>query len=102
MGWQERSGGRRYYTRSLRREGRVVRQYVGRGDAAEAAAAADRDRRAARDAEREASRLALSRLAEVDRQVAVLCEAAETASRAWLLLGGYQRHDRGQWRLRRA
>jgi hypothetical protein len=102
MGWQSRGGGRRYYTRSVRRDGRVVRQYVGAGEAGEAAAAADQERRAARNAERVAMRSTLSRLAEVDRQVAVLSEAAETAARAWFLLGGYQRHDRGQWRRRRA
>ena len=101
MAWERRGGTGRYYSRSLRRDGRVVRQYVGGGDVGETAAAADRDRRATRDAEREAMRLTLGRLAEVDRQVAVLCEAAETATRACLLLGGYQRHDRGQWRRKR-
>jgi hypothetical protein len=102
MAWETRGGAHRYYTRSTKREGRVMRQYVGAGEAGEAAAAADQERRAARNAEREAMRSTLSRLAEVDRQVAVLCEAAETAARAWPLLGGYQRHDRGQWRRRRA
>ena len=101
MAWQMRGGGRRYYTRSARRNGRVKRLYVGAGDVGEAAAAADRDRRATRDAERESMRSTFSHLAEVDAQVAVLCEAAETAARAWLLLGGYRRHDRGAWRRRR-
>jgi hypothetical protein len=101
MAWEKRGGAHLYYTRSTRYEGRVLRQYVGGGDVGEAAAAADRERRAARDAEREARRSTISRLAEVDRQVAVLCEAAETATRACLLLGGYLRHDRGQWRRKR-
>jgi hypothetical protein len=101
MAWEKRGGAHLYYTLSKRREGRVVRQYVGGGDVGEAAAAADQERRATRAAEREAMRLALRRHAEVDRQVAVFCEAAETAARALLLLGGYQRHDRGAWRRRR-
>lgn len=101
MGWQERDGGRRYYTRSTRREGRVVRQYVGAGEAGEAAAAADQQRRATRDAEREAMRVALSRLAVVDAQVIALFSAAETATRAVLLMAGLHRHDRGQWRRKR-
>ena len=102
MAWQMRGGGRRYYTRSARLNGRVNRLYVGAGDVGEAAAAADRERRATRDAEREAMRLAMRRHAEVDAQVDALCNAAETAARALLLLGGYHRHDRGEWRLRRA
>jgi hypothetical protein len=102
MGWERRGGSSRYYSRSLRRDGRVVRQYVGAGEAGEAAASVDQERRAARDAEREAMRSTLGRFAEADRQVAFICEAAETAARAWLLLGGYHQHDRGAWRRRRA
>ncbi len=102
MAWESRGGTGRYYTRSVRRDGRVIRRYVGTGDVAEAAAAADRDRRAARNAEREARRLALGRLAAADSQVTALCEAAETAQRACLLMAGYHRHDRGQWRRTRA
>ncbi|MGO9207751.1 MAG: hypothetical protein ACLQBX_16480 [Candidatus Limnocylindrales bacterium] len=82
----------------MRRDGRVIRQYVGSGEAGEAAAAADKDRRAAREAEREATRSTHSRLADVDAQVDALCDAAETAERACLLMAGYHRHDRGQWR----
>jgi hypothetical protein len=102
MPWESRRGAGRYYTRSVRRDGRVIRLYVGGGDVGEAAAAADRDRRAARDAEREAMRSTTSRLAEVDAQVDALCDAAETAQRACLLMAGYHRHDRGQWRRTRA
>jgi hypothetical protein len=101
MAWESRCGGRRYYTRSVRRDGRVVRQYVGGGDVGEAAAAADRDRRAAGDADREAMRVTLSRLAEVDGQVDALSKVTETATRAVLLMSGYHRHDRGRWRRRR-
>jgi len=101
MAWESRGGAGSYYTRSLRRDGRVVRLYVGAGDAGEAAAAADRDRRSTQDAEREAMRSALRRFAEVDAQVTALCDAAETAQRAILLMAGYHRHARGQWRRRR-
>jgi regulator of protease activity HflC (stomatin/prohibitin superfamily) len=101
VAWESRGGTRRYYTRSVRRDGRVVREYVGTGRVGEAAAAADRERRAARDAEGEARRLALGRLAEADAQVTALCDAAETAARACLLMAGYHRHARGSWRRRR-
>ena len=101
MAWETRGGTRRYYTRSVRRDGRVVRQYFGTGLCGEAAAAADRERGAARDAAREAMRAALNRLAQADAQVTALCQAAETAARAHLLIAGYHRHDRGRWRRRR-
>ena len=42
MGWERRAGGGRYYYRGRRTpDGRVVKQYLGRGERAEAAAAED-------------------------------------------------------------
>ena len=103
VAWETRRGGtRRYYTRSVRRGGRVVRVYVGTGPHAEAVAAADRERRVNRDARRAATRSTLNRVAEADAKVKAVCDAAETAARAHLLMAGYQRHDRGSWRRRRA
>ena len=101
MAWETRGGQGRYYTRSVRRDGVVVREYVGTGRVAEAVAARDRERRVTREAQRDARRAALGRLAEADALVGVLCAAAETAARAHLLLAGYHRHDRGAWRRRR-
>ena len=102
MAWETRRGGtRRYYTRSVRREGRVVRVYFGTGPHAEAVAAADRERRVNRDARLAAARSTLGRIAEADAKVKALCDAAEAAARAHLLLAGYHRHARGSWRRRR-
>jgi hypothetical protein len=101
MAWESRGGRGRYYTRSVRRNGRVVREYVGSGSVGEAAAVADRETGAARDAAREAARAALNRLAQADAHVTALCDAAGTAARAHLLIAGYHRHDRGSWRRRR-
>lgn len=102
VAWETRRGGtRRYYTRSVRREGRVVRQYVGTGPHAEAVAAADRERCVNREARRAAARSTLGRIAEADAKVKALCDTAEVAARAHLLMVGYHRHARGSWRRRR-
>jgi len=53
MGW-DKDG--RYYTRSRREGGRVMREYVGRGPLAELEAAYDRSQRERRAAERHTQR----------------------------------------------
>jgi hypothetical protein len=102
MGWETRDSCRgRYYTRSRKVAGRVVREYVGTGAVAELAAAADAlrrgDRRAAAEARRaeEASwRAALAPLLELSR-------VADVMARAALLVAGYHRPSRSSWRRRR-
>ncbi len=101
MAWETRGGTRRYYTRSVRRDGRVARVYVGGGPIGETAAASDRERRRIR-ADEDAARIAhLDRLAALDAQVSAFSDAAEVVLRASFLIAGYHRHDRGSWRRRR-
>jgi uncharacterized tellurite resistance protein B-like protein len=102
MGWESRGGSGRYYTRSVRQGGRVLRQYVGTGPGAEAAARADSLRREASEARRVAILSAINEIAQADALVKTVADAAETTTRAALLLAGYHRHDRGAWRRRRA
>ena len=102
MGWESRGSCRgRYYTRSKRANGRVVREYVGTGPVAELAAAADALRRAdrraameARRAEQASWRAALAPLMELSR-------VADLMARAALLAAGYHRHSRSSWRKKR-
>lgn len=101
MGWESRGGARRYYTRSKRVAGRVVREYVGRGSSAELAAELDAARRAAR-ADRDAvGRAERTLVAAVDHAASAADAAIDALLRANLILAGYHRHRRGEWRRRR-
>jgi hypothetical protein len=93
MGWDKG----RYYTRSRKVNGRVVRQYFGRGAAAEAAAQIDAERRALRAesaaAKKEEKAALRARQADID----ALCSGADLLARAALLGAGFHQHKR-QWR----
>jgi hypothetical protein len=102
MGWQEVDG-RRYYYRHRRAGGRPRPVYVGAAGspAAELAATADDLRRLGREIaarERHAER---ERQQEAERSLLELCELTDVLARAALVLAGYHRHDRGEWRHRR-
>jgi len=100
VAWETRNGQGRYYTRSFRVNGRVVREYVGKGQAGELAALEDQR-------EREQRRLAREARDEERRELSVMTEAlealaAETEARVRETLeeAGYHRH-KGQWRKKR-
>ena len=99
MGWEERNG-RMYYYRKKRAGTRVISEYVGRGDLAEAVAAHDAWTCALREAEREEWRE--TRAAELATAAAVdeLSEMCMVLTRAVLLASGHHAH-RGQWRRKR-
>src|SRR4051812_32007159 len=97
MGW-ENDG--RYYTRSRRFAGRVVREYVGGGPVGEFAARLDAERRAIRQAEARVWKEEKARLAEAEAQVAAVCARADLLASAALYAAGYHQHKR-QWRRRR-
>jgi hypothetical protein len=101
MGWETRDGRGRYYTRSRRERGRVVREYVGTGPTAEAVAhfdALDRERRAGERADWAVER---ARLDDLTAPVMAIDALGEALARAALLAAGYHRHHRGEWRKRR-
>lgn len=103
MAWERRDGcAGRYYTRSRKVNGRVVREYVGTGPVAEFSAAHDADERARRTAEAARARGERERLAREEEPVAALDAAVATLTKAALVLAGYHQHDRGEWRRRKA
>jgi hypothetical protein len=94
VGWDKG----RYYTRSKKVNGRVVREYHGASPAAELAAQMDAINRAEREAERAAWQAEKAELEALDSGVRELDELAELLARAALLAAGYRQHKRGEWR----
>ena len=93
MGWDKG----RYYTRSRKVNGRVVREYLGTGEAAEQAARLDASARQGR----EARRAERDELAALDASLDDLAEETDLLARAVLAAAGYRRHHRGEWRRKR-
>ena len=97
MAWERRERGGRYYTRSRREGGRVVREYVGGGLAGEMAEEADRTKRELEEARREREKEELERLEALAAPVLELSEAAEILAHAHLVAAGYHKH-KGEYR----
>ncbi len=100
-GWETRSRGGRYYSRTRRENGRIVREYVGTGPLAEAIAALDARDRAYRQAKQRRDGQDRERQKVTDRIVSDFYSQVEILVRAALEAGGYHQHARGEWRKRR-
>ena len=100
MSWEQGPRGRKYYTRTRRVGGRCVREYLGNGPRAQAAAEADGLRRAQRQAEAAARRRERDRLRAADGLVLQLFEATSLVASAALAASGFRKHG-GEWRARR-
>jgi hypothetical protein len=100
MGWESRGGRGRYYTRSRRENGRVIREYVGSGVRGEAAARGDAERRQAQETERAVRRAVREEARAIDRALLALHRTTDQLVRGALLAAGFERYKR-QWRVRR-
>ncbi len=100
MGWETRSG-RRYYYRARKVDGRVVKEYIGTGISVEIAALHDRWACQDRAVTAMARRAERAGLEAVDGELADVDHAIEALTRVSLVLTGYHRHNRGNWRRRR-
>jgi hypothetical protein len=100
MSWEVRDG-RRYYYRAARRDGQVVKTYVGKGTEAELAARLDA--RARRERERVAGALKAerTRVGPAERVTGDFEAAFERIMSASMHAAGYHRHRSGPWRKRR-
>jgi hypothetical protein len=93
-----RRGSRCYYYRSRREAARFTRTYLGSGAAAQLLAAQDQARRLARQEARAAQKAHEDRRRDIDRQLDDLIKALDVLTRASLVVAGYHRHHRSEWR----
>ena len=101
MAWETRNGRGRYYTRSRRVGGRVVREYIGTAGIGELAAALDAEERTQREEARAALRVEHAEAHEVAEVLSDLEAVTRHAVFSVLHAEGFHRHKR-QWRRRRA
>lgn len=100
MAWEARRNGKqKYYYRHRRVNGRAVKQYVGRGSAAEEAARETAQAAADRAADQTAACALETRMESLDQLGNELDELVERFLEANLLSHGCYEH-RGQWRRR--
>jgi len=97
--FQDRRG---YWYRSKRIGGRVVREYVGRGEWCAAAAQLDQFDRQSEAATKAGAQAQRAKLEAIDREAQAAFDAVTAAMNATLRAAGYRQHARGQWRKRRA
>lgn len=97
MGWERG----RYYTRSRKVGGRVVREYVGGGMGGVLAAQLDEAERDRLQSEAEDAKRLKAELTDRDGPVEALSAECDLLARAVLLVNGYRRHHRGEWRKKR-
>ena len=100
MAWESRRNGRFYYA-ATRRDGRVVKKYMGRGPVAELSALQIEAARAKRDAEADALRAEKQRLDGPEQLLEALDRDCTLMMAASLMAAGYIRQNYGPWRRQR-
>jgi hypothetical protein len=102
MGWyrKQRGGKRGYYYRSVRVNGRAIKQYIGSGPAAELIADLEAERQESKRAAREARLRESAQLAVIEMAICAAQRLAAILVNATMILSGYYLHH-GDWRRRR-
>ncbi len=93
---------RGYSYRSKRNGTRIEKEYIGRGQWIGAAQFLDTLDRNERESERDARRVEQAALDELDAPLLAFDAAVNELVESTLSAAGYHRHQRGQWRKRRA
>ena len=97
MGWERG----RYYTRSRKVNGRLVRQYIGSGELGALAAEVDALERKRREIGRAAFQAEQMDLQALDGALDELNDVADLLACAALAAAGFHQHKRGEWRKQR-
>jgi hypothetical protein len=97
MSWEKRRGGWFYY-RARRTGGKVVKEYIGTGLAAERIAKRDEAMRAKRIAQRHAELELRRHVMEASTTLAELSGNCDDLVTAALAEAGIYQHHRGEWR----
>ena len=92
----ERRGSKNYYYRAKKQNGRVIKEYLGRGERAKRAAQEDAQKKAAREHDR-TERQAWE---AIDEHIAQLHQLTKLLSHSHLINAGFYQHHRGEWRKR--
>jgi hypothetical protein len=100
MAWERRKPGR-YFYRSRRVGGRVVKDYFGKGPIGQLVADLAEEGRARRAEDAAALRTEQACLEALDRPPAALDRACALLATAALTAAGYRRYNYGPWRRRR-
>ena len=100
MGWETRASGRRYYTRSYRQQGKIVRQYIGTGELAEIVSQNDAIEREVRIAEATEFRQSKLQDQQINQSLDLLDDIVDCLSKGFLIAIGYHQHNRSEWRKR--
>ena len=101
MSWQSPNGKGRYYTRSRRVNGKVVREYIGKGELAHAMSALQDARNEFRKSKRAALLSAQQELDELETTMNDYFDRVDTIMKNTLACAGYHRQSRGPWRKQR-
>ena len=103
MAWETRTSGGSYYTRSHRRNGRIIREYIGGGVIGQMAAEKDTRQRAERRQRAAAREAQRQQLKELETQITMFGEMCDLFTMANLLPEGHYRDNKnGAWRKKRA
>jgi hypothetical protein len=100
MPWESRSGRRYYYLNRRDERGRSVKEYLGTGPRAQAAARRDADTRATQEADSRAEVQLRRDLVPLDSQTDELVRVTDTLTRSVLQACGFHQ-PAGIWRKRR-
>ena len=101
MPWEKRARGGRYYTRSRRHRGKIIRQYFGHGEKGRKAALEDASKRADRALRAKARRQQQFEYENTLNEVRAFEAVSDQITHAILQAAGYHAHKGSEWRKKR-